>query len=227
MDNKINIAVIPAREGSKRFPGKNRAVIKGKSLVEHAILCAHDSKIFDQIILSTDDKYFSDLSERYPYLTIRHRPKSISQDESTPFDVLMDLYKHNTYEQAIRFCYLQPTSPLRLKSDLINSISDNSISVYYDEDNRLNNSHNVIEVLKTFDLHKRLQNSMNDLQNFYFNGLFYWIDIETLKAQRGFLGAETIFIETPIERSNDIDYEKEFKQAELQFMKTLGFEDVR
>lgn len=218
MVKKKNVAVIPARKGSKRFPGKNRAQINGKSLVEISILCAYESEIFDQIILSTDDTYFYDLNEKYSYLEIRQRPESIAHDTSTAFDVLMDISEAYNYEYAVRFCYLQPTSPLRLKTDLINSISDNSISVYHDEKNRLNNGHKVIEVLAS--LIPSMSKEIPDryLQHLYFNGLFYWIDLENLKTQGGLLGEATKFIETPVERSYDIDYEQEFIEAKQKFI---------
>lgn len=220
MTKKINVAVIPARKGSKRFPGKNRATINGRNLVELAIFCAHGSEIFDHIILTTDDDYFFGLNLKYPYLKVRKRPRSVSQDNSTAFDVLMDLCNAYAYEKAIRFCYLQPTSPLRLKTDLINSIGDNSISVYYDCENKLKNSHNVVEVLNSLNLPKPMDIPTQELKNLYFNGLFYWIDLDILREQDGFLGATTKFIETPIERSYDIDYEEDFMEAKLKFMET-------
>ena len=218
IDMKKYIAIIPARKGSKRFPGKNRSKINGKSLVELAILCALESQIFDQIILSTDDDYFFDLNKKYAKCVIRQRPASLAQDTSTAFDVLMDICEAYNYEQSVRFCYLQPTSPLRLKSDLINSISDNSVSVYYDEENRLNNGHKVIDVLAPSNQSNLKKLGEDGLQNWYFNGLFYWIDLEILKAQGSLLGNYTKFIETPMERSYDIDYEEEFIAAKLKFV---------
>lgn len=220
-----NIAVIPARKGSKRFPGKNRVKIHGKSLVELAILCAADTRIFDKIIVSTDDEYFFELAKIYPFVIIHKRPVSISTDSATPFDVLSDLERSYFNKGDLRYCYLQPTSPLRIKDDIINSISDNSISVYYDEFNKHNNSHNVIKTLQKLGLHDDLKCSLRELKNLYFNGLFYWVNTEILKEQCGFIGPKTTFFKTPFERSYDIDYEEEFKEVELRFNKIMGFEN--
>ena len=55
MRKKI-IAMIPARAGSQRLKLKNLAIINGKPLVYYAIKAAKKSKIFDKIVLSTDDQ---------------------------------------------------------------------------------------------------------------------------------------------------------------------------
>ena len=52
----MNIAIIPARGGSKRIPGKNIKIFNGKPIISWSIKCAKKTKIFDQIITSTDDK---------------------------------------------------------------------------------------------------------------------------------------------------------------------------
>lgn len=222
MNSLTNIAVIPARKGSKRFPGKNRAKIQGKSLVELAILCAVETHIFDKIIVSSDDEYFFELAEIYPFVIIHKRPVAISTDSATPLDVLTDLSRSYFNNGVVRYCYLQPTSPLRIKDDIINSISDNSISVYYDEFNKHNNSHNVFKTLQKMGLNYDTKHTLDELKNLYFNGLFYWVNTEILKEQRGFIGPKTSFLKTPFERSYDIDYEEEFKEVELRFNKIMG-----
>lgn len=223
MANKTNVAVIPARKGSKRFPGKNRAVINGKSLVEHAIVCAFKSGIFEQIILSTDDEHFFNLSEQYSYLKIRQRAKNISKDDSTPFDVLLDVCKTINRDEQVRFCYLQPTSPLRVPSDLNKSISNNSISVYYDEENRFNNIHNVKDTLVKLKILDKFKNPLKSFEHYYFNGLYYWIDKENLIFQGGLLGVDTQLKLTPIDRSHDIDLKEEFIQAKLAFNEKIDY----
>jgi CMP-N-acetylneuraminic acid synthetase len=51
------VAIIPARAGSKRMPGKNRAELeKGLSLVQQAIDCAADSGVIDLVVVLSDDR---------------------------------------------------------------------------------------------------------------------------------------------------------------------------
>ena len=50
----MNLAVIPARGGSKRIPGKNSRMFCGKPLIAYSIEAAQNSGLFDKIIVSTD-----------------------------------------------------------------------------------------------------------------------------------------------------------------------------
>ena len=50
------LLVIPARSGSKRIKNKNFKNFKGKPIISYSILTALKSKIFDKIVVSTDDK---------------------------------------------------------------------------------------------------------------------------------------------------------------------------
>ena len=52
----MNIAIIPARGGSRRIPRKNVKKFNGKPIIYWSIKCALQTKLFDQVIVSTDDK---------------------------------------------------------------------------------------------------------------------------------------------------------------------------
>lgn len=55
MKKKLKIiAIIPARGGSKRIPNKNIKIFNGKPLISYAIEEAKKSKVFDNIVVSTD-----------------------------------------------------------------------------------------------------------------------------------------------------------------------------
>ncbi|MEZ7985269.1 MAG: 2-C-methyl-D-erythritol 4-phosphate cytidylyltransferase, partial [Pseudomonadales bacterium] len=59
----MNIAIIPARGGSKRILNKNIKPFSGKPMIQWAIEAAQESNIFDQIIVSTDDEAIADISK--------------------------------------------------------------------------------------------------------------------------------------------------------------------
>ena len=65
MVNKKNIAIIPARGGSKRIPKKNIIDFFGKPLIAHTIESAIKSNIFDRVIVSTDCKEIAKISLQY------------------------------------------------------------------------------------------------------------------------------------------------------------------
>jgi len=59
------IAVIPARYGSTRFPGKPLALIAGRPLIRHVWERCRESGVFDQIIVATDDRRICDAVRRF------------------------------------------------------------------------------------------------------------------------------------------------------------------
>ena len=59
------IAIITARGGSKRIPGKNIKEFCGKPILSYSIKAALDSKIFDTVMVSTDDEKIADIAVRY------------------------------------------------------------------------------------------------------------------------------------------------------------------
>ena len=66
MINNLNvIAIIPARGGSKRLPGKNILDLAGKPLIAWTIEAALNSKYIDKIVVSTDDEKILDISSQY------------------------------------------------------------------------------------------------------------------------------------------------------------------
>ena len=116
------LAIIPARSGSKSIKNKNIKKINQKSLIEIAHEIALKSKIFSQIIVSTDSvKYQNFLIKKkipVPFL----RPKKLAGDNVADIKVLK--YELRKYEKYFNktFNYiamLQPTCPNRISNDII------------------------------------------------------------------------------------------------------------
>lgn len=76
----MNVAVIPARGGSKRIPRKNIKPFLGKPIIAYSIEAAKDTKIFDLILVSTDDEEIAGVAKSFganvPFL----RPKTLADD---------------------------------------------------------------------------------------------------------------------------------------------------
>jgi N-acylneuraminate cytidylyltransferase len=111
------IALIPARQNSKRFPGKNRATFNGVSLLEITFKAAKESNVIDEIFISTDDELLAEsarsLGINAPFL----RDKSLSTDTTSSWEVVMDFIDKTSYSGDI--CLLQLTSPRRHSSDIV------------------------------------------------------------------------------------------------------------
>jgi CMP-N-acetylneuraminic acid synthetase len=105
-----HIAIVPARAGSKGVPGKNLKAIGGQTLTHRAIHAALSSKIFEQVILTTDIPLF--LEEEPNGWTIHPRPEHLAQDSTPMAEVVLDALKPSVPDETLIWL-LQPTSPFR------------------------------------------------------------------------------------------------------------------
>ncbi|HLB44848.1 MAG TPA: acylneuraminate cytidylyltransferase family protein [Candidatus Limnocylindrales bacterium] len=109
------MALIPARQGSKRVPGKNIRVLRGHPLVAYTIAPALESGVFDAVVVSTDSEAIGAVARHYgadvPFL----RPAALAGDTSPDIDWVE--FTLNALRQQGRsydcFSLLRPTSPFR------------------------------------------------------------------------------------------------------------------
>lgn len=110
----MNVAIIPARGGSKGLPGKNIRPLAGKPLIVWSIDQALSSSSVNRVIVSTDDEEIASISESAGAEVI-YRPASISGDtassESALRHVLDTLAERD--EAPENLIFLQCTSPIR------------------------------------------------------------------------------------------------------------------
>lgn len=120
MKKQRNIAIIPARAGSKRLEGKNSLIFKGKPLIQHSIDYAMDNMpLIDEVFVSTDDKNIKTIAEENN-IAIINRPKELAGDNTPTIDVLKHALKHFD-EETDNVILLQVTNPLRPKNLLVNA----------------------------------------------------------------------------------------------------------
>lgn len=88
-----NLAVIPARGGSKRVPRKNIRDFLGKPLIAYSIRAAQDSGLFEKIIVSTDDEEIAAVARDYGALTPFMRDKTLADDYTGTESVTADAFR--------------------------------------------------------------------------------------------------------------------------------------
>lgn len=217
------LAVIPARGGSKRIPGKNVRKLAGIPLLARTIREAKKAKLITRLVVSTEDEKIAALARRYgaevPFL----RPKSLCRD-STPgvAPVLHACRRLPGYQEVL--C-LQPTSPLRTWRDIDGLIR-------FARKRRANSVVSVTPAAKhpawTFlfrskfrlDPFVRLLNPHKKLPKAYvLNGAIYYAKSNWLRKKKGFLSKETLGFVMPRERSVDIDNWDDWKAAEQALKK--------
>ncbi|MDC7249830.1 MAG: acylneuraminate cytidylyltransferase family protein [Sphaerochaetaceae bacterium] len=108
------VAIITARGGSKGLPRKNVLDLAGKPLIVYTISAALQSKVFDKVVVSTDDKEIRDVSLSLGVEVI-NRPSELATDTASSLDVIEHalLKLKKSEEGYTHFMLLQPTSPLR------------------------------------------------------------------------------------------------------------------
>lgn len=103
------VAIIPARGGSKRIPQKNLAPIAGEPMISHIIKIAMQSKVFDHVIVSTDDQTITKISTHLGALVIA-RDTALSGDTAPILPVIQDAISKTSYLNYDFVCMLLPTA---------------------------------------------------------------------------------------------------------------------
>ncbi len=109
--------LIPARGGSKRLPGKNLRPMCGRPLIAWTILAAQGLPIREtaRIVVVTEDDAIASVAATYGVVVLR-RPAHMAQDHTSVYHTIN--WATTIYGRAHKVCLLQPTSPLRLASDI-------------------------------------------------------------------------------------------------------------
>lgn len=234
IDGKRLLAIIPARGGSKRLPGKNVLDLVGKPLIAWTIEAALGSKYIDRVIVSTDDEKIAEVSKYYGADVPFMRPPEYATDEATSVNVVLQLLEqleaqNERYEYVL---LLQPTSPLRTTENINESIallikrqSDGIISVCEAEHsplwtNTIPDNDSLSDFLDESILNKRSQ----DLEKYYrLNGAIYLCVTKKLVEQKTFfLRDNCIAYKMDQVQSVDIDNQIDLDLASLCIEKRLG-----
>lgn len=219
------IAIIPARGGSKRLPGKNIKLFCGKPLIYYSIITAEKAIGINNVFVSTDDEKIATVAKEYG-ANIIMRPVELASDTATTTSALQHvLSKIQSGEYPDAVITLQPTNPLR-KIDLIkNAIKifeqqkENVDSVITVSENKckLGKIENGLFEPVSYTLEQRSQ----DVSKLYFeNGLLYITKSEVIQKKESVFGEKIYpFITEDFFGDVDIDTLQDFELGELIFNK--------
>ena len=108
-----SIAIIPARGGSKRIPGKNIKELNGKPVISYAISLALNSNLFDSVLVSTDNDEIREIAVNWGAEVQGLRPQKLSDDFATTVDVIayeLEIYPDCKMVDMVTCLY--PVTPL-------------------------------------------------------------------------------------------------------------------
>jgi N-acylneuraminate cytidylyltransferase len=227
------LALIPARGGSKRLPGKNIRLLGGKPLIAWSIDVAKNIPEICDILVSTDDTTIADIAQNKEALVPWLRPSELATDTASSVDVVihaLDWYE-GEYGVVDGLLLLQPTSPFRSRETLVQAIR------LFDE----NLGKSVISVspaschpLWCFEIQDQFlspfvgQGGMNlrsqDLPPAYVvNGSLYLVNPKILRSQHSLFGVSMLplLVDRP-EQAIDIDTEWDWKIAEAALIPAVS-----
>ena len=227
--DKSVLGLIMARGGSKGLPRKNLREIGGKPLIAWSVEAGKQSQFIDRLILSSDDEEIIETVRQLECEIPFVRPESLATDASSPVDVI----RHALESLPEKYDYLvllQPTSPLRIASDI-----DRCVELCYQ--NKAPACVTIVESEKNpywmYELQgdRRLEPVMSeaarivrrqDLPKTYtLNGAVFVARADWIVDQDDFLGPDTLGSEMPRVRSIDIDSETDLVVADA-ILKEIG-----
>lgn len=114
-------AIVPARAGSQRFPGKNNASVGGRTLLQRTIDAIRETGLFSRIVLTTDDETLSADAASLNEVELVDRPEKLATSDATSQDVVRHAIEAKSL-QNYTIVLLQLTSPLRTSRDISETV---------------------------------------------------------------------------------------------------------
>ncbi|MCH5253677.1 MAG: pseudaminic acid cytidylyltransferase [Lachnospiraceae bacterium] len=221
-----SIAIITARGGSKRIPGKNIKEFLGKPIICYSIEAAVSSGLFDEVMVSTDDEAIAEIAKKSGASVPFMRSDKTADDYATTDDVLMEVLE--AYERSGKtFDYMAciyPTAPFvtaeKLKAAMELLIEKDASGVMpvvrfsFPPQRGMSVRDGKLIYCYPENAMKRSQ----DLEPMYHDcGQFYCYHVERYRACRGDLPDGYVPIIVPETEVQDIDNPSDWKLAEIKY----------
>jgi N-acylneuraminate cytidylyltransferase len=221
-----NLAIIPARGGSKRILRKNIKDFLGKPIMAYSIEAALKSELFDEVMVSTDDEEIAEIAKEYGAKVPFMRSEKNADDHATTVDVLIEVIeKYKTQGRTFEnIACLYPSAPFttsnKLKEAFTMLLSKNLDAVFpvmpfsFPIQRSLKMNEGKLEYF-----YPEFENSRSqDLEKAYHDaGQFYFINTSSLLINKSLLSKNTGAILITELEAQDIDNETDWKIAEIKY----------
>jgi N-acylneuraminate cytidylyltransferase len=223
----MNLAIIPARGGSKRIPGKNSKLFCGKPLIAYSIEAAKNSGLFDKIIVSTDSENIAQIAKEYGADIPFMRPSALADDFTGTTPVVRHAINYFTQRgwKPKFTCCIYATAPFiqvsainqgieRLKADDAKHFAFSVTSFPFPIQRALKMQNGCVVPFQPQSIPKRSQ----DLEEAYHDaGQFYWGTSEAFLTGAPMFSETSIPIVLPRHLVQDIDTLEDWTRAELMY----------
>lgn len=215
------LGIVPARAGSQGLPGKNTRLLAGRPMIAWTLEACRESSVLDQVVVSTDDEAVAGVAAEMGFSPPFRRPAALSGPDASVIDAI----DHALTTLGGRWDYvvlLQPTSPLRLGSDI-----DGAVRLCHDTG--APSVIGVSPVLKPQTFYGRLKadggfraNAPEPDEPVVINGAVYVGRPEVLASRRSFQGEGVLGWSMPPERGWDVDTALDFLVCEALWPHVRG-----
>jgi len=220
------LAIIPARGGSKRIPRKNIKDFLGKPIIAYSIEAALESKLFNEVMVSTDDEEIAGTARKYGAKLPFMRSQKNSNDYASLADVCIEVIARyeNIGMNFDAICCILPAAPFVSSKTIViaKMMLDNSdydcifpvVEYGYPVQRSLKIEHGFVNMRWPKNLPKRSQ----DLEKTYHDaGQLYFIKTKTLLIEKRMFTEKSGAIILNNLEAQDIDTEIDWKLAELKY----------
>jgi len=222
-----NLAIIPARGGSKRIPRKNIKEFHGKPIIAYSIEVALKSCLFNEVMVSTDDPEIARIAKKYGAKVPFYRSKKNADDVATTSDVLIEVIENYEKREAsfTHACCIYPTAPFITKNSLElgleKLIEDKTTSVFpvVPFTYPIWRGFKKTEKGKfTLVWPKYINTRSQDLEDIYHDaGQWYWFRVDDFKTNKNLFVENTSSIVINLMEMQDIDNIHDWHLAELKY----------
>lgn len=223
----MNIAIIPARGGSKRIPRKNIKCFHGKPMIAYSIEAANQSGCFDKILVSTDDQEIADIALQYgaevPFL----RPADIADDFATTLDVMQHAitWCKNQQWQVDKVCCIYATAPFILPEYIkqgLAELSDDKVQYAFSATTFPFAIQRAISLgengtVSMFSPEYANTRSQDLPEAYHDAGQFYWGKASAYLTGKTIFAEHSRVVTLPRKRVQDIDTTEDWELAELLY----------
>jgi N-acylneuraminate cytidylyltransferase len=222
-----NLAIIPARGGSKRIPRKNIQNFLGKPIIAYSIELALKSGLFDEVMVSTDDLEIAEIAKKYGAKVPFYRNETTSNDYATTFEVINEVlsnYSANGKEFEYTCC-LYACSPLTTELLLNNSFRILKEKKFDSVFPVMSFSFPIQRAIKLLPNNKidyfypeySLTRSQDLEKSYHDAGQFYWLQTKACIEKSNIITNNSGSIVISELEGQDIDNETDWKLAELKY----------
>ena len=225
-----NIAIIPARSGSKGVKDKNIRELAGKPLMAYTIEAALQSGQFDEVMVSTESGKYAETAESYGARVPFLRSDKTATDTASSWDMVEEVLS-NYEKNGISFdtfCLLQPTSPLRTCDDICAAYDLYRLKAEFAVVSVCEAEHSPLwcghlpetrEFLDFINAESMKQRQAGG--KFYrLNGAIYIVDVNRFRKDRFLYQKGSFAYIMDTKSSVDIDTELDFEFAEFMLLKS-------